>query len=84
MKYGYATHTSLLSMVKSLVAERTKKTQSDVSLVMLKLYPDGYGVKPRKVADSQKMLPYMHEEHRSFYENLCQHAEATSDSEYGD
>ena len=38
-----------------------KKTQPDVSLSVL--YPNGHGVKPKKVDDLQKMLPYMPEEH---------------------
>lgn len=43
-----------------------KKTQPDVSLDMPELYPNGHGVKPKKVADLQKMLPYMSKEHCSF------------------
>ena len=71
-------------MVKSLLAERTEKNSVCVTLVMPELYPNGHGVKPQKVADLQKMLPYMPEEHRSFYENIHQHEENASDSEYGD
>ena len=52
-------------MVKSLFAEGEEK-DSDVSLAMPVSYPNGHGVKPKKVDDLQKNLPYMPEEHRSF------------------
>jgi hypothetical protein len=41
-------------------------------------------LKPQKVDDLQKMLPYLPKEHRSFYENIRQHDENSSDSEYDD
>ena len=70
--------------VKSLPAERTEKNQPDVSLSMPNLYPDGHGIKPKMVRDLQKMLLYMPEEHRSFYENMQEYDNDGSGSEYGD
>ena len=61
-----------------------KKTQPDVSLSMPNLYPDGHGIKPKMVRDLQKMLLYMPEEHRSFYENMQEYDNDGSGSEYGD
>ena len=78
------TYVSAESWSKVSLLKGRKKTQSDVSLAMPVLYPNGHGVKPKKVDDLQKMLPYMPEEHRSFYEDICQHDENASDSEYGD
>ena len=57
-------------MVKSLLLKGRKKNQSDVSLAVPVLYTNGHGVKPKKVDDLQKMLPYMPDEHRSFYEDM--------------
>ncbi len=42
-----------------------KKTQSNVSLAMPMSYPSGRHIKPQKVDDLQKMLPYLPEEHPS-------------------
>ena len=64
------TYVSAESWSKVSLLKGRKKTQSDVSLAMPVLYPNGHGVKPKKVDDLQKMLPYMPDEHRSFYEDM--------------
>ena len=51
------TYVSAESWSKVSLLKGRKKTQSDVSLAMPVLYPNGHGVKPKKVDDLQKMLP---------------------------
>ena len=78
------TYVSAETWSKVSLLKGRKKIQSDVSLNMPQLYPNGHGVKPQKIADLQKMLPYIPVEHRSFYEDICVGDENSSDSEYGD
>ena len=81
IKCGYVTHVSAEPWSKVSLLNGREKTQSDVSLAIPVLYPDGHGVKPKKVNDLQKMLPYMPEEHYLFYEDIHIGDENTSDND---
>ena len=42
------------------------------------LYPDGHSVNPKKVADLQKMIPFIPPQFRDFYSSLVDHPVTSS------
>ena len=59
-----------------LLKERKKRPPSE-AVLMLK-YPQGHPIKTKKLDDLECMIPFLPEEHRKFYTDLCD--SATSES----
>ena len=62
-----------------------KKQQPNVDVDLPCMYPDGHGVKTKKVEDLQKMIPFVLAEYQQFYKDLEDCAiNDLSDNEYED
>ena len=70
-------------MVESFLTEGATKSQSEVDFSTLtNLYPNGHGVNPKKIADLQRMLPFISEKHQQYYENIHSVDGDHNDSDY--
>ena len=79
IRYSYSTDVSW-SRVNLLKGR--EKTQPSTSILFPIKYPDGHPLKPKKIQDLQRMVPFLPEEHRQFYINLQDHPQGEhSDAE---
>ena len=70
IRYSYSTDEgwSRVNLLKG-----RKRMQPSTSIPFPIKYPNGHPLKPKKVQDLQRMVPFLPEEHRQFYTDLKDH-----------
>ena len=82
LRYSYdeSEKWSKLSLLKG-----RQKTRPNVDVSLPCMHPNGHAINPKKIADLQKMVPYLPPEHRQFYLDLHNHpTSSSSDTEYNE
>ena len=83
LRYTYAQDEewSKVSLLKG-----RSKSQPNIDVTLLCMYPNGHAINPKKIADLKKMIPFLPMEHRQFYLDLQNHPTNNDfpDTDYND